>query len=945
MDPGGAAAAPRATRRLLTRAPVPVAALILLGVYLLGVGSVLFAPEGSTVAVWWPAAGLSVALLLVGPRRRHWLLALGVALASGLANITAGRPWDAAVGFGLSNAAEALVVVWWLTRGRAGRASLRTMEDLWRLVVATLLGNLVVGLGIGLTVQQTLDGSFVDAALAVMASHAAAILIFAPLALEVRSSNRETYRLELPVQALLLVLAVVVVFSPGQTLSLTFLPLPLLLWASLRFGLRTVSYELIVVGVLTTTLTAAGGGPFALSVRSGITTATTASLVQSFLIVTALVALPLAVAVDQRRVALTRVTQSEELFRKSFSESFVGMLLLHRSPDGLRIRELNQTAADILGGSPEDLEGRLLAPLLRTRTDLDDVAAHLEQGELAGFREELWLTSTPPRRVGVAISPLSTSDDDPMFSAQMIDITEMHEANARLRTEKDFTDAILNTSAALIVVVDVEGEVVGLNPAGERASGYDEHTIVGRPLWGTLVPEDDTLQLQALLERTRPGTETPAFESDLLTARGRRRRVTWTGAPLTDADGRRTHVVLTGIDVTEERNVRSMTKGLLDSATGTAFIGLNLRGTITIFNTGAQELLGYTADEVTGRLRLVQLHDADELARSTTETGTEPGFRTIVAGADEGPRTRDWTLVRKDGSRVVCSVTTSPVRDAFGAHIGYLAVGRDVTEARRSQRLLLETLEKEREAVERLQELDRAKSDFVSMVSHELRTPITSIVGYTEMLQDGAAGPVSLEQDRLLDAVRRNGERLIALIEDLLTLSRIEAGTFNLERTTLDLRQVVTRAREALRPMLAGRTLDVAFDVPDGTVPVHGDAGQLERVVLNLVGNAVKFTDDGGRVRCSLGTTDGQAEVRVSDTGIGIPEEEQAALFTRFFRSSTAQERAIQGTGLGLSIVQSIVHSHGGEISVRSEHLVGTEVRVRLPLVRARHRLEPAIAE
>lgn len=945
MGAGGASSAPAATPRLLARAPRTAALLTLLGVYLLGVGSVLFAPEGSTVAVWWPAAGLSVALLLLAPKRRRLLLALGVVLAGGLANATAGRPWDASVGFGLANAAEAWVVAWWLTRGIPGRAALRTMEDLRRLVVATVLGNVVVGVGIGLTVRHTLGGSFVDAAPAVMASHAAAILIFAPLALEVRADARKTFRYEVHVQAALLVLSVAVIFSPGQNLSLTFLPLPLLLWASLRFGLRAVSLELIAVGVLTTTLTAAGGGPFALSARTGVTTAaTTASLVQAFIIVTALVTLPLAVAVDQRRSALFRVSQSEELFRKSFSESFVGMFLLSHSPEGLRIRELNQTAADILGGPPESFEDQLVEPMLRTPTDLGDVVEHLQRGELAGWREELWLASTPPRRVGVAISPLSTSDGEPVFSAQMIDITEMHEAHARLRTEKDFTDAILNTSAAVIVAVDTDGDVVGLNPAGERASGYDEAAVVGKPLWGTLVPEEDIRQLRSLLGRTRPDSETPTFESDLLTASGRRRRVTWTSAPLTDADGHRTHVVLTGIDVTEERNVRSMTKGLLDSATGTAFIGLNLRGTITIFNTGAQDLLGHTPDEVTGRLRLEQLLDTAELARAAAEAGTEPGFATVIAGVDDGPLTRDWTLVRKDGGRVVCSVTLSRVLDTFGTHIGYLAVGRDVTESRRSRRLLLETLEKEREAVERLQELDRAKSDFVSMVSHELRTPITSIVGYTEMLQDGAAGPVSLEQDRLLDAVRRNGERLIALIEDLLTLSRIEAGTFVLERTTLDLRHVVSRAREALGPMLAGRTLDMRFHVPDGTVPVLGDAGQLERVVLNLVGNAVKFTEDGGRVECTLSTADGLAEVRVSDTGIGIPEEEQGALFTRFFRSSTAQERAIQGTGLGLSIVQSIVHSHGGEISIRSAHLVGTEVRVRLPLVPAR-RLDPAAVD
>ena len=936
----GVTPAPRPFHRLILKAPVLSALLALVGVYLLGVGAVLFSPEGSKVAVWWPAAGLSVALLVLSPRRRWGLLTAGVVLFSALANFTAGRDVGTSLGFGLSNAAEALTVVWLLTRGRQGRAALRTMEDLRHLLTATLAGNVVVGVGIGATAVIGLDGGFFQAAGAVMASHAAAILVFAPLALEVSASTVTGRRAEALAQWGLLLVAVGFVFSPGQVLSLSFLPLPLLLWASLRFGLRTVSYELIVLGLLTTTLTVLGGGPFALGEETGSTSpGTTASLVQTFLIVTALIALPLAVAVDQRRSALLRVSQSEELFRKTFSESFVGMLLLSLSSDGLRIREVNPIAAEILGVQPQDLEDEPFAPLLATSTSLDEVAARMSTGEVSGWREEMWLSGDVHRRVGLALSSLSTSADESMFSAQIIDVTEIHDATMRLRTEKDFTSAVLNTTACLIVVVDADGNLAGLNPATERASGFRESEVGGHTLWGTLVPESDRTVMRELLDHTRPGLEPPTLEGDLLTRTGRRRRVVWSSASLTDSDGRRTHVVLTGIDVTDERNVRSMTNHLLDSATVTAFIGLNLEGTVTIFNSGAQELLGYAAADIIARRRLDELLDPDELRARAAEVGTRPGFEAVVAGVESEPHTRDWTYLRKDGSRVTCSVTMSAVRDAFDSHIGYLAVGRDVTEARRSQRLLVETLEKEREAVERLRDLDRAKNDFVSMVSHELRTPITSIVGYTELLQDGAAGAMSPEQNRLLDAVRRNGERLIALIEDLLTLSRIEAGTFALEKSVLDLRTVLTHAHEALGPVLAGRRLDVHFDVPEQSVPVHGDAGQLERVVLNLVGNAVKFTEDGGRVACSLSRSDGRAVIEVSDDGIGIPQEEQADLFTRFFRSRGAQARQIQGTGLGLTIVQSIVQSHGGEIGVDSEHLVGTTVRVSLPLTHAGRRV------
>ena len=914
----------------------------LAAVFVLSVVSRRFAPEGSEVAVWWPAAGVSVMLLVLAGRSRHLPLAAGVAACVGLAVHTAGASVEEAAGIGLSDAVEAFVVARLLTGRGLRRPALKTLEDMQRLVLATIAGALLCGLGVAATVTGGLDGRFVLTALTVFASHAAAILILTPLASDTEAASLSGRTAELLLQVALLLLAAGYIFSPGQVLGLPFLPLPLLLWAALRFGLRTVSVELIALGVLTTVLTDFGGGPFALGVRDGVAVpAVTAALVQVFLIVSALVTLPTALAVEQRRVAVARLAQSEELFHKSFSESFVGMLLLHLAPDGLRIRDLNATAAAMLGRPPGDLVERRFAPMLEPGSPVDEIALRLSRGELAGWRDELWLAEAPQRperRVGLALSALSTPSEVPMFSAQILDVTDVRDATSHLRREKDFNAAVLNTTACLIVVVGVDGTIVGMNPAVARATGVAEDRLVGRPLWDALVSGSDEPAFQTLIDDTMPGLDAPTVEGDLVTGTGPRRRVVWTGAPLADEHGRRRYVVLTGIDITEELNMRSIAAHLLDAATTVAFIGLDLDGTITVFNTGAERLLGYDASEVRDRMRLADLRDPSELA----ERGGE-ALTALVGGVESQPRTEDWTYLRKDGSRVICSVTMSAVRDAFGTLIGYLAVGSDVTESREAQRVLEETLEKKRETLRRLQELDRAKSEFVSMVSHELRTPITSIVGYTELLQEGAAGPVTDEQDGLLDAVRRNGERLVALIEDLLTLSRIEAGTFTLEKQSIDLSTVLHRAREALAPMLSGRRLDVVFDLPDAPVQIVGDPGELERVVLNLVGNAVKFTEDGGAVRCSL-SADVEAEIRVVDTGIGIPDDEQDALFTRFFRSRVAQERAIQGTGLGLSIVQSIVHSHGGRIDIRSRYGVGTDVRVRVPLASAGLGALPGVA-
>lgn len=309
------------------------------------------------------------------------------------------------------------------------------------------------------------------------------------------------------------------------------------------------------------------------------------------------------------------------------------------------------------------------------------------------------------------------------------------------------------------------------------------------------------------------------------------------------------------------------------------------------------------------------------------------GVLVAGVGPERRPEKRDWTYIRKDGRRITMSLTISPMTSPSGRVVGYLGVAEDVTERRRVEDMLRVALSKEREAVERLNELDRTKTDFVSTVSHELRTPITSVLGYTQMLQRGTGGALTEQQARLLGRVESNGLRLQALIEDLLTLSRIEAGTFTLRMGPVDLRDVVARTWEATETIRHDR--DLAWVVETGDVPVvvTGDEGQLDRALTNLVTNAVKFTEDSGRVRVSLGTDQQCAVLTVEDTGIGISPAERARMFERFFRSAEAQERAIAGTGLGLSIVRSIVHGHGGTVAVSSEVGHGTRFEVRLPLL------------
>lgn len=239
--------------------------------------------------------------------------------------------------------------------------------------------------------------------------------------------------------------------------------------------------------------------------------------------------------------------------------------------------------------------------------------------------------------------------------------------------------------------------------------------------------------------------------------------------------------------------------------------------------------------------------------------------------------------------------------------------------------------EQERRLVDELRTLDLAKTDFLSTVSHELRSPLTSIVGYLELLKEEVAGSVTRHQEQMLNAVERNTFRLQLLIEDLLTLSRIESGAFRSTLQPIDISVPVNTALKTIQPLADKQGVELESDCPNGVFHIRGDLHQFERAVLNLLSNAVKFSPGGGHVTLSAHQEGDSITLAVSDTGIGIPEHDQQMMFTRFYRASNAVAGAIPGTGLGLTIVRSIVANHAGEMSIDSVEGEGTTVVMRLP--------------
>lgn len=240
--------------------------------------------------------------------------------------------------------------------------------------------------------------------------------------------------------------------------------------------------------------------------------------------------------------------------------------------------------------------------------------------------------------------------------------------------------------------------------------------------------------------------------------------------------------------------------------------------------------------------------------------------------------------------------------------------------------------DQEKRNADKMRELDQAKDNFVASVSHELRTPLTSIIGYLELLQDEVeAKNIPAEYARMLDAIDRNSQRLLSLIENILTTSRIESGKLEVINSTVHVSTLLVIATETVMPQITAKNINLEIRVPNDLPDLTGDPALLDRALLNLLSNAIKFTPEHGTISVSAWHDSSEIAIQVRDTGMGIPEDELDMLFTKFFRSSKALENAVQGTGLGLTIVKAIIEAHGGYVSVESATDLGTAFILHIP--------------
>lgn len=527
-----------------------------------------------------------------------------------------------------------------------------------------------------------------------------------------------------------------------------------------------------------------------------------------------------------------------------------------------------------------------------------------------------------------------------------------------------------------VIITDSAGRIEWTNAGFTRVSGYTAGEVIGRTPGSFLQgPETDPATV-ALMRAAIGRGEAFAVEVRNYHKSGRPYWLSIDAQPLRDDTGRVTRFMAIESDITARKlteqslaDIRELQQAILDG-TAYAIISSTPDGTIATFNHGAEQMLGYTRSEVVGLHSPALFHDSAEVVAQAIELTRElghpvdPGFAVFTALAKLGfTSEREWTYLRKDGTRLPVFLSITALRAADGTITGYLGIAYDLT-AQKLQTAELELAKHSAEAlnlrlaasvteahaaVEVARQATLAKSQFLATMSHEIRTPMNGVIGMTSLLLDS---PLTPPQREFTEIIRQSGDSLLTIINDILDFSKIESGHMELEVEEFSLRDCIEGTLDVLGPRAAEKNLDLLYEITEGTPGyVRGDSTRLRQILMNLLGNALKFTAAGEVVLTARAVprTDGAVELAfaVRDSGIGIPPEAMGRLFRSFSQVDASTNRRFGGTGLGLAISKRLAELMGGRMWVESTADVGSTffftVVVAGAPARPRSVLDPAL--
>lgn len=492
-------------------------------------------------------------------------------------------------------------------------------------------------------------------------------------------------------------------------------------------------------------------------------------------------------------------------------------------------------------------------------------------------------------------------------------------------TELQWLAEIVRSSSDAIIGMDMQSKIVSWNKGAEDLYGFQEDEMVGKSI-KTITPVDRLEELQLIFQKLEAGENVEHYETIRNTRTGKRISTSITWSLIKDANGRSIGVgaIHKNIGKLKETELRlnSAQKEIerllwVVSKTDNSMVIASADGSIEWVNEGFEKLTGFSSEEVIGTTGNVVL------------MGEVSGLDPRSEYYQELLKTEDSVSYEslnyhKKGHKYWVLTTLTAIRDDIGKLINIVAIDSDIT----SRKDVEHKLVREKEKAEKLAKI---KEQFLANMSHEIRTPMNAILGLTELLEDTK---LSIEQKKYLDSLGMVGHSLLNIINDILDLSKLEAGKMEFKKEEFSLHSEVNSVVDMMRFQLPPH-LSLTFNSQvDPELKVLGDPHRLCQVLINVMGNAVKFTEKGG-VTVSLGTkqvgNDHCANIEVTDTGIGMRPADVGKIFSPFNQVNRNGQIKNMGTGLGLAIVKKILDGFGGTISVRSKVDKGTTFSISIP--------------
>ena len=510
--------------------------------------------------------------------------------------------------------------------------------------------------------------------------------------------------------------------------------------------------------------------------------------------------------------------------------------------------------------------------------------------------------------------------------------------------------AIVDSSIDAIFSKDLMGPITSWNPGAQALFGHTAQEAIGRTAADLLVPPEHIDEENRILARLADGAPVADLETRRRHKDGHLIDVWLAISPVLGRGGRVDALAVTVRDITERKAVEESVRatnarleetvasrtaqlsqlnallgGVLDAATGVAIVASAPDGIITVFNRGAERMLGYRAQEVVGLHTPLLFHDPDEVAAHAAVIGSAErcevsGFTALTMDTERtGTDTRQWTYVRADGARIAVSLIVSAIRDADGGIDGYLGVAVDITERE-------ELLTSLREAKAQADAASEAKSSFLANMSHEIRTPLNAVLGMLQLL---GMTELDTRQHDYATKAELAARALLHLLNDVLDYSKIEAGKLMLDPHPFELDGLMRDLATVLSGNQNDKPVELLFDMdpnlPDGVV---GDRMRLQQILINLAGNSLKFTEQ-GTIKVSidlLGREQDAVTLRfaVRDTGIGIDPRHHDRIFEGFSQAEASISRRFGGTGLGLVICRRLLEQMGSRLQMESQPGVGS---------------------